>query len=52
MGKNKIPPQIINNKKERTLTFYKRRKGLVKKAMELSILCDVNVLIVVFDEKM
>ena len=52
MGKKKLPPLVIENWKERTLTFYKRRKGLLKKAMELSTLCDVNVLMLVFDPKM
>lgn len=37
--------------KERNLTFYKRKKGLLKKAMELSIIWDVHVMLLVFNHK-
>ncbi|GAB4853355.1 hypothetical protein Ancab_017532 [Ancistrocladus abbreviatus] len=48
MRKGKIPIERIDNMASRQVTFTKRRKGLLKKAEELSILCDVEVGVVVF----
>ncbi|GAB4853351.1 hypothetical protein Ancab_017528, partial [Ancistrocladus abbreviatus] len=48
MRKGKIPIERIDNMASRQVTFTKRRKGLFKKAKELSILCDVEVGVVVF----
>ncbi|KAF3339215.1 agamous-like MADS-box protein AGL62 [Carex littledalei] len=47
-GKRKIPMELIGNKNYRQVCFSKRRKGLFKKAEELSVLCGVNVKIVAF----
>ncbi|KAJ2714933.1 hypothetical protein H4R19_001473 [Coemansia spiralis] len=41
----------IENSRQRTVTFARRRAGLIKKAHELSILCGVKVAIVIFDTK-
>ena len=38
MGRRKIDINIINNGKDRKITFKKRRFGLIKKAMELEAL--------------
>ncbi|GLJ48452.1 hypothetical protein SUGI_1022680 [Cryptomeria japonica] len=38
----------IEKKEARRVTFAKRRKGLIKKAKELSILCDADVGLVIF----
>ena len=38
----------IEDKSSRQVTFSKRRNGLIKKARELSVLCDVDVAVVVF----
>ena len=43
MGKKKIKIEQLQNTKTRQLTYSKRKKGLIKKAMELSILCNANV---------
>ena len=43
MGKKKIQISKIQDEKVCQLTFYKRRKGVLKKAMELAILCDAEV---------
>eukprot|EP01096_Ripella_sp_DP13-Kostka_P003219 TRINITY_DN1465_c0_g2_i1.p1 TRINITY_DN1465_c0_g2~~TRINITY_DN1465_c0_g2_i1.p1 ORF type:complete len:464 (-),score=217.27 TRINITY_DN1465_c0_g2_i1:362-1753(-) len=48
MGRNKIPIEKIQNERNRHATFAKRKNGLVKKAMELSILCDCDVALIIF----
>lgn len=44
MGRNKIIIKKIPNERSRQSTFMKRKHGLIKKAMELSILCDCEVI--------
>jgi hypothetical protein len=48
MGRNKISIQKIKDERIRNITYYKRKKGLVKKAMELSLLCDADILVCVY----
>eukprot|EP01107_Rhizomastix_libera_P018659 TRINITY_DN993_c0_g1_i2.p1 TRINITY_DN993_c0_g1~~TRINITY_DN993_c0_g1_i2.p1 ORF type:complete len:548 (-),score=128.51 TRINITY_DN993_c0_g1_i2:667-2286(-) len=48
MGRNKIAIERIANERSRQSTFTKRKNGLVKKAMELSILCDCDIAMLVF----
>ena len=45
MGKKNFKIEYIKDKRTPQLTFYKRKKGLLKKAMELSILCDVDIIL-------
>eukprot|EP00474_Spongospora_subterranea_P002378 CRZ02836.1 hypothetical protein [Spongospora subterranea] len=47
MGRKKIDIKKIEDKKHRAVTFRKRRIGFLKKATELSKLCDVDVSIVI-----
>ncbi|KAJ4787518.1 MADS transcription factor [Rhynchospora pubera] len=48
MGRGKIEIKRIENPTQRQGTFYKRRDGLFKKARELSVLCDVELLLLLF----
>ncbi|KAG6469137.1 MADS-box transcription factor 34-like [Zingiber officinale] len=48
MGRGKVVLKRIENKINRQVTFSKRRGGLLKKAHELSVLCDVEVAAIVF----
>nr|GMC69953.1 agamous-like MADS-box protein AGL61 [Ipomoea batatas] len=47
-GRQRIPLSRIENDARRTVTFSKRRFGLFKKASEISTLCGVEILLVVF----
>jgi hypothetical protein len=47
MGRNKIKIEKITNERTRVATFNKRKNGLLKKAMELSILCGSEVALIV-----
>ena len=52
MGRKKLDTMdYIQNANSRNIAYNKRKKGLVKKAMELSKLCGINVNLVVFDEQ-
>ena len=51
MGRNKIVIQKIKDERTRNITYYKRKKGLLKKAMELSLLCDVDVIVGIYPKK-
>ncbi|XVF07199.1 hypothetical protein REPUB_Repub06bG0118100 [Reevesia pubescens] len=48
MGRGKIEIKKIENLNSRQVTFSKRRNGLLKKARELSILCDAEVGVIIF----
>ena len=48
MGRGKIEIKKIENLNSRQVTFSKRRTGLLKKAKELSVLCDAEVAVIIF----
>ncbi|GAB2267906.1 hypothetical protein Dimus_002881 [Dionaea muscipula] len=48
MVRQKIEIKKIDNTTARQVTFSKRRRGLFKKAHELSTLCDVEIGLIVF----
>ncbi|KAL5543885.1 hypothetical protein UlMin_007669 [Ulmus minor] len=47
MGRGKVELKRIENQTSRQVTFSKRRTGLLKKACELSVLCDAEVATIV-----
>nr|QQL01541.1 APETALA 1 [Ceropegia sandersonii] len=51
MGRGKVQLKRIENKINRQVTFSKRRTGLLKKAHEISVLCDAEVALIVFSHK-
>jgi len=48
MVRGKIEMKRIENGTSRQVTFSKRRNGLLKKAYELSVLCDAQVALIIF----
>ncbi|KAI6688021.1 hypothetical protein NL676_024849 [Syzygium grande] len=48
MGRVKLQIKRIENTTNRQVTFSKRRSGLINKAYELSVLCDVDVALIMF----
>ncbi|KAL0875925.1 hypothetical protein Bca101_025630 [Brassica carinata] len=48
MGRGKIEIKRIENANNRVVTFSKRRNGLVKKAKEITVLCDAKVALIIF----
>ncbi|KAL6325180.1 hypothetical protein AAG906_023025 [Vitis piasezkii] len=51
MGRGKFQLKRIENKNNRQVTFSKRRSGMMKKAHELSILCDVDLALIIFSAR-
>ncbi|KFK39263.1 mads box agl protein [Arabis alpina] len=51
MVRGKTEMKRIENATSRQVTFSKRRNGLLKKAFELSVLCDAEVALVVFSPR-
>ncbi|CAN1224607.1 Agamous-like MADS-box protein AGL104 [Linum grandiflorum] len=48
MGRVKLQIKRIENITNRQVTFSKRRNGLIKKAYELAILCDIDIALIMF----
>ena len=51
MGRGRVELKRIENKINRQVTFSKRRNGLLKKAYELSVLCDAEVALIIFSNR-
>lgn len=49
MHKIEKKPKFITDISKRKVTLSKRRRGLFKKAIELSTLCGLDIFMVVFD---
>ncbi|CAN0827426.1 Agamous-like MADS-box protein MADS9 [Linum grandiflorum] len=48
MGRGKIEIKRIENVSNRQVTYSKRRNGLIKKAKEITVLCDAHVSLIIF----
>ncbi|RDD45844.1 Myocyte-specific enhancer factor 2A [Trichoplax sp. H2] len=49
MGRKKISITRIGDERNRQVTFTKRKFGLMKKAYELSVLCDCQIALIIFN---
>ena len=48
MGRVKLKIKRLENTSNRQVTYSKRRGGILKKAKELSILCDIEIVLLMF----
>mgnify|MGYP006090436349 CR=1 FL=1 len=44
-------PKFIENVSKRKVTVSKRKRGLIKKAIELSEMCGLDIFMVIFDKE-
>ncbi|CAO3700982.1 unnamed protein product [Rhizopus stolonifer] len=51
MGRRKIRIKPIKDDRNRQVTFLKRKQGLMKKAYELSVLCNCEVALIIFNNQ-
>ncbi|KAI3774454.1 hypothetical protein L1987_49011 [Smallanthus sonchifolius] len=48
MGRAKLRMELIPKEKTRNTTYHKRKLGIIKKATEFTILCDVDTVIIIY----
>lgn len=48
MGRAKLAIKKLDHSANRLATYSKRKNGLIKKAQELSILCDIDLVLIMF----
>lgn len=48
MGRVKLKIKKLESISNRQVTFSKRKSGILKKAKELSILCDIDIALLMF----
>ena len=48
MGRVKLKIKRLESTSNRQVTYSKRRTGILKKAKELSILCDIHIILLMF----
>ena len=52
MGQKKYQSiKLIENERQRLVAFSKRKKGILKKAMECSLLCGKSIYLVIYDQE-
>jgi hypothetical protein len=50
MGKKQVSENTpIHDKALKNVTYCKRKRGLIKKAMELAMLCEQQISVIVYD---
>lgn len=49
MGRGRLAMKLIEKQKARNVTFQKRKNGIIKKAQELSTLCGVDALLIIYN---
>ncbi|XP_011627579.1 agamous-like MADS-box protein AGL15 [Amborella trichopoda] len=50
MGRGKLERKMIENEPNRRVTYSKRKNGLLQKAYELYVLCDVDIALMMIEE--
>ena len=51
MGKRKIDPMaFVEDRLTRDVTYSKRKRGIIKKCIEFSKMCDQHVSLTIFDK--
>lgn len=50
MGRRKIVIAEIQDARNKSVTFLKRKNGMMKKAFELGVLCNAEVAVIVFTD--
>ena len=48
---NHVPIKFIENIPKRKVTASKRKRGLIKKAIELSEMCGLDIFMLIFDKE-
>lgn len=52
MGKRKVDvTKSIQNKTNRRTTLWKRKRGILKKAIELATMCEQEVFLAIYDNE-
>ena len=52
MGQKKYQSiKLIQNERQRLVAFSKRKKGILKKAMECSLLCGKSIYLAIYDQE-
>ena len=46
-----LQPSYIHNVAKRKVTSSKRKRGLLKKAIELSVMCGLDIFMIIFDKE-
>lgn len=45
-------PKKLNTDNQKNIAYFKRKRGILKKAMELSLICQQDIYMVIFDRKL
>ena len=48
---DQLLPKLIQNSNARNVTYCKRKRGIIKKAIELHRLCNQSIFLAIFDQE-